>query len=131
LLAVIVAVATRQMPQRRLALRLDILLVIIYVERRLCRVLHPPDDDGGDFDRVAALVVDLELLPVERARPQGDLVPGRGFGGGALPARRSSPLHRRQLALKLCHLGGDQALPIAVRVERVAPPKPALPDRAL
>src|SRR5208282_1608495 len=70
LLAVIVAVATRQMPQRRLALRLDILLVIIYVERRLCRVLHPPDDDGGDFDRVAALVVDLELLPVERARPQ-------------------------------------------------------------
>jgi hypothetical protein len=118
------------MTQGRLALRLDIFLIIIDIEGRLGGVLHPPDDNGGDLDRVAALVVDLEPLPVERARPQGHLVPGRGLGGAAAPARLPCPLRRSQLAFHLRHLDGELALAIAVGVKRVAPPEATGPNRA-
>ena len=64
-LAVVVSVAVGQMPDGRLALDVDVLLVVIDVEARLGRVAHSPDDDDGDLDGIAAFVVDLELLAAE------------------------------------------------------------------
>src|SRR5262245_6322041 len=62
LFAMIVSVTARQMPDGRLALHLHVGLVVLDIEDRLSAVLNPPDHDGRDLDRVAAVVVDLEAL---------------------------------------------------------------------
>ena len=62
------------MPEGGLALDADVGLVVVDVEHRLGGVADAPDDDGGDLDRVAALVVHLEFLAVEVAGAQGDLL---------------------------------------------------------
>ena len=72
LLAVVVGVAVGQVAHGRLALHVDVLLEVVHVERGLGRILDPPDHHGGDLDRVAPLVVDLQLLAVEVPRPQRD-----------------------------------------------------------
>ena len=73
LLAVVVRVRARDAADRRLALHLHVAFVVLDVERGLRRVVDAPDDHGRDLDRVAALVVDLELLAVEVVRAQRDL----------------------------------------------------------
>ena len=51
-----------QGPHRCLALHVDVVLVVVDLEDRLGRVDDAPDDDRGDLDRVAVVVVHLELL---------------------------------------------------------------------
>ena len=53
------------MADGRFALDVDVGVVIVHVETGLERVLNAPDHDGRDFDRVAAFVVDFELVAVE------------------------------------------------------------------
>ena len=71
-LAVIVGVGTGQVPHGRLALDVDVGLVVVDVEAGLERILHPPDHDGRDFDRVAPFVVDFEFLAIEVSRAERD-----------------------------------------------------------
>ena len=54
----------------RFALRRHVHLVFVDVEDGLRRVFDAPDDDGGDLDRIAAAVVDLQLLAIERSSAQ-------------------------------------------------------------
>ena len=58
--------------QRRLGLDVHEVLEVVDLEQRLGRVGHPPHDDGGDLDRVAVVVIDLELGGLEVAHPHGD-----------------------------------------------------------
>ena len=60
------------MPDGRLGLDLDELLVVLDVEDGLRRVDDAPDDDRRDLDRVADRVVDLEDLAVEVLDAQRD-----------------------------------------------------------
>ena len=81
-----------------LALHRDVRLVVVDVEDRLGGVLDAPHDDRGDLDRVAALVVDLELVAVEGAGPQRDLVARetpRGLRRRARPTPETARLARR------------------------------------
>jgi len=55
------------MPHGGLALDSDVMLIIVDIEARLGGILDPPDDDRGDLDRVAALVIHLEFVAVEVA----------------------------------------------------------------
>ena len=55
------------MAHRGLGLQLHIELVVVDVEIGAGGIVDAPDDDRGDLDRVAALVVDLEPLAVEVA----------------------------------------------------------------
>ena len=73
LLEVVVGIAEGEVAQRRLGLRQHVGLVVLDVEARLGRVVDAPDDRRGDLDRVAALVVDLQLLAVEVVRAHRDL----------------------------------------------------------
>ena len=57
----VVGVARREVAQRRFGLHLDVVLVVVDLEHRFGRVDDAPDDDRGDLDRVALVVVDLEL----------------------------------------------------------------------
>ena len=68
----VIRVAQRHVPQGGLALDVDEVVVIVDVEERLGRVDHLPDDDGGDLDRVARQVVDLEALALEVPDPERD-----------------------------------------------------------
>src|SRR5213592_2231078 len=79
------------MPQSRLALGLDVFLIIIHIERRLRRVLNPPDHDGGDFNWIAALVIHLELLAVQGPGAKRNSVSG---------LRPALPRTARQFALR-------------------------------
>ena len=65
LLAIVIGVAAGEMAHGRLALHGDVMLVVVDVEASLRGVLHAPDDDRGDFNGVAALVVHLEFFAVE------------------------------------------------------------------
>ena len=56
------------MPHRGFALHADVIVVVLDIEQRLRGVLHPPHHDDGDFDGIAVLVVDLELIAGEVAR---------------------------------------------------------------
>ena len=68
----VVRMRRREIPDGRLGLHLDEVLVVVDLEHRLGRVDHPPDDDRADLDRVADRVVDLELGALEVADSQGD-----------------------------------------------------------
>ena len=73
----IVGVLGRGRADRRLGLHGHVRLVVLDVEQRLRGVLDPPDHHRGDLDRVAALVVDLQLGAVEVARAQRHVAVGR------------------------------------------------------
>ena len=68
----VVRVRRGEVPQGRLGLDVDEVLVVVDLEQRLGRVGHLPDDDGGDLDRVAVVIVDLELGGLEVADAHGD-----------------------------------------------------------
>ena len=55
---------------RSFALHVHEVLVVVDVEHRLGRVDDPPDDDGSDLDRVAVVVVHLQLAAFEVADAQ-------------------------------------------------------------
>ena len=86
----VVGVAGRQVAQRRLGLHLDVVVVVVHLEDRLGGVDDPPDDDRGDLDRVAVVVVDLEVRALEVADAQRDPLLGVERVGPA-QARRASP----------------------------------------
>ena len=60
------------MPDGRLGLDLDELLVVLDVEDGLRRVDDAPDDDRRDLDGIADRIVDLEDLAVEVLDAQRD-----------------------------------------------------------
>ena len=68
----VVGVFIGEMAQRRLGLDGHVLLVVVDVEHRARRVAHLPDHRRRDLDRIAALVVHLELFAVEVAQAQAD-----------------------------------------------------------
>ena len=68
----VVGVARGQVAQRRLGLHLDVVVVVVHLEHRFGGVDDAPDDDGGDLDRVAVVVVDLQVRALEVADAQRD-----------------------------------------------------------
>ena len=74
LLRMVIGVVRGDLAQARLDLDVHEGDVVVDVEQRLGRVLHPPDDVGGDLDRVAALVVHLQHLAGDVAHAQADLL---------------------------------------------------------
>jgi hypothetical protein len=69
----VVRVRRGQVPERRFGLDVDEVLVVVDLEERLGRVGDLPDDDRCDLDRVAVVVVDLELGGLEVADLDRDL----------------------------------------------------------
>ena len=61
LLMRVVRVAGRGIAQRRFTLHVDVVFVVVHLERRLRSFHDAPDDDRGDVDRIPLLVVDLQL----------------------------------------------------------------------
>jgi hypothetical protein len=61
----VVAVEAGDVSNGCLALNLDVCFKVIHVEGGPRGIFHSPDNDTGDLDRIAALVVHLELLAVE------------------------------------------------------------------
>ena len=57
----VVGIARRQVAQRRLALHLHVVVVVVDFEHGFGGVDDLPHDDRGDLDRVALVVVDLQL----------------------------------------------------------------------
>ena len=68
----VVGIAGGEVAQRRLALHVDVVVVVVDLEQRLGGVDDAPDDDRGDLDRVAFEVVDLEARALEVADAQRD-----------------------------------------------------------
>ena len=62
------------MPKRCLTLHTHVVFELVHIEDGAGGVGHPPNRYHGDFDRVAAPIVDLQLLAVEVPRSDGDLV---------------------------------------------------------
>ena len=114
LLEVVVGVAEGEVAHRRLGLRQDVGLVVLDVEARLRRVVDAPDDRRRDLDRVAAQVVDLELLAVEVVRAHRDLGLGverigpaqAALAVGAAVAAEERQQHR---LVRLQHVEAGQA----------------------
>src|SRR5574337_273082 len=114
----VVRVALRHLPQRRLALNMHVILVVVDAEHRLGGVQYLPDHHRGDLDRVAVVVVDLQLAALEIAYAQRNALLGVERIGPAQPllAHRAGvpaeqlqhqPLVRRDLEEALQHEGGD------------------------
>ena len=61
----VVRVTGRQVAHGRFALHMQEVLVVVHPEHGLGRIDDAPDDDGGDLDRIAVLVVDLQLAALE------------------------------------------------------------------
>ena len=76
----VVGVGAGEVADGRFALDDDVVLVVVDFEGGVEGVFDLPDDDGGDLDRVAGLVVDLDPLAVEVPGPQRDLLLGAGTG---------------------------------------------------
>src|SRR5205823_10166582 len=70
--AFIVGERRSEMPHGSLTLQLHVVLVAVNVEARPGSVVDAPDDDCGDLDRVAALVIDLQALAVEVPRARSE-----------------------------------------------------------
>ncbi len=70
----VVGVVGGQLADGRLALDGHEVLIALDVEDGLGRIDDVPDDDGGDLDRVAQGVVDLDRLAVEVEDAQGHLL---------------------------------------------------------
>src|SRR5687767_12287860 len=58
------------MANGRFSLGEDVSVAVLHVETRLGGVGNSPDNQRGDFDWVAAFVVDLELFGIGRPRAQ-------------------------------------------------------------
>ena len=91
MLDIVIGIFGGDRPDRALDLDEDELVVIVDVEQRLGGVGDPPDDVGGDLDRVAAQVVHLEPLRGDVVDPGRDLGPGQpgpapAQAGGAVGA---------------------------------------------
>ena len=71
-LSCVVRVVRGQVAQRGLALDVHVVRVVLYLEARLGGVHHLPDDHGGDLDRIAVEVVDLQAVGLEVAHAQRD-----------------------------------------------------------
>ena len=69
---VVVGMAGGDVAQGRLGLHRDEVHVVVDGVRRLGGVGHLPDHDGGDLDRVAVGVVDLQMARLEVADPDAD-----------------------------------------------------------
>src|SRR6266403_1156201 len=103
------------MPHGGLALQLHVVFVAVDVEARLRGVVDAPDDDRGDLDRIAALVVNLEPLAVKVARAQRDLASRiewigaaqAGYASGAAVAAEELQ-DRRLLRLHRVETGEEQ-----------------------
>ena len=65
----VVGVARRQVAQRRFALHVDEVVVVVDLEDGLGRVDDPPDHHRGDLDRVALVVVDLQACRSRSCAP--------------------------------------------------------------
>ena len=73
----VVGIRGGQRAHRAFALHVDVVFVVVDVEDGFGGLDHAPDDHGGDLDRVAVLVVDLELAAFEIAHAQRDAAPAR------------------------------------------------------
>ena len=69
-IAVVVQVAACDVPDAGFALDANVAVVAVHVEDRLGGVLDSPDDDDRNLDRIAPLVIHLELFPVQVAHAQ-------------------------------------------------------------
>ena len=69
----VVRVARGRVAQRRLALHRDVVLVVVDFEDGFRGLDDPPHDDRGNVDRIAVLVVHLELRALEVPHAQRDL----------------------------------------------------------
>ena len=110
------------MAERRLGLHGHVALVVVHVEQGLGGVGHVPHHDGGDFDGVAHLVVDLQALAVQGAHAGGD-GGGQALGG---VARRFDALAQGKTCLcGGCGHGvlGGAAHAHALAKERICPEK--------
>ena len=63
----VVGIAGREVSERRFALHLDVVLVIIDLEHGFRCLHHLPHHDGRNLDRVAVAVIDFELAALEIA----------------------------------------------------------------
>ena len=68
----IVRMERGEMAQCRFRLHFDIALIVFNIEGSLRSVTHSPDDNGSDFDWVAAQIVNLQMLTIEVVRSQTD-----------------------------------------------------------
>jgi hypothetical protein len=98
-----------QVTQRRLRLDGHVVLVIVDVQHCARRVADTPDNGGRDLDRVAAFVVDLELLAVEVAQAQAHLVlvherVGPAQAGGVVRAAVLAEQHEQRRLVRLQHV---------------------------
>jgi hypothetical protein len=66
----VVRIAGGHLAQRGFRLHVHEILVVIDLEHGLGGVVHLPDHHGGDLDRRALQVVDLELAGFEVAHAQ-------------------------------------------------------------
>ena len=115
MLEIVIGIFGADGADRALDLDEDELVVIVDVEQRLGGVGDPPDDVGGDLDRVAAQVVDLEPLGDEVVDAGRDLGPGQpgpapaqaGGAVGALDSRRTED-RRRLVGLEQIEAAGDE-----------------------
>src|SRR5262249_27970536 len=63
----VVAVPTGEISQRGIGLQVNEVFIVVYLKHRLGGVGDSPDDDRGDMDGRAVLVVDFERLALLRA----------------------------------------------------------------
>ena len=70
--SVIIRVALGELAHRRLALQIDILVIVLHVELGLRRIVHLPHHNRSNLDRVAQQVVHLDPIGRQVVRSQGD-----------------------------------------------------------
>src|ERR1700733_7937967 len=86
----VIGITLRHLTQRRFALNLYEILIVINAEGRLSRIDDLPNNDGGYFDGVSVAVVDLQLAAFKIARAQGNPAPGAEWIGPAQPLQAHS-----------------------------------------
>ena len=111
----VIGVARREVADGCLGLDPHIGLVILDIEDRLRGVAHTPDDGGRDLDRIAAQIVDLELVAVEVVRAQTELAlfverigPTQAFAAVGALVRTEQQHHRRFIGLQHVHARRDE-----------------------
>src|SRR5262249_20185851 len=116
-----------QVPQGRFALHAHIIFKVIHVENSLGRVLHLPHHNRGDLDRVAALVIDLQLLAVEIPRAQRNLETRELLWR----SNCATCFGRSQLGFEFGRAAQGTWLAGAIRIKRISPMKSRLSHRSL
>src|SRR5262249_50606506 len=74
--AVVVGVAASHPPQGGFALRFHVVGVGADLQKRLCGILHTPDDDRTNVDRITDRIIDLERAALQCLQPTQDLALG-------------------------------------------------------